>query len=104
MRVDPENEVDSRRLRTPTQTHFWPSYGRTLQLYAACTGAAKKALGIPREMMSKPLLLSGLVATAAGHAAATHPKPRQAIDGSIHPWNGTVPDPIPFTNPANWCA
>ena len=64
----------------------------------------KRSLGIPREMMSKPLLLSGLVATAAGHAAATHPKPRQAIDGSIHPWNGTVPDPIPFTNPANWCA
>jgi len=33
----------------------------------------------------------------------THPKPREAIDGSIAPWNGSVPNPVPFTTP-NWCA
>ena len=55
-------------------------------------------------MLLKALLaLAGLVATARGHAAVTHPKPRQAIDGVVAPWNGTVPDPIPFTTP-NWCA
>ena len=31
---------------------------------------------------------------AAAHAAVTHPKPRQAIDGTVAPWNGTVPDPV----------
>lgn len=45
-----------------------------------------------------------LLVTVSGHGAVTHPKPRQAIDGRIAPWNGTVPDPIPFTNPQNWCA
>ena len=45
-----------------------------------------------------------LLVNVSGHGAVTHAKPRQAIDGRIAPWNGTVPDPIPFTNPQNWCA
>jgi hypothetical protein len=46
---------------------------------------------------------SVLATTAFGHGAVTLPKPRQAIDHTLPPWNGPVPDPIPFTNP-NWCA
>lgn len=46
---------------------------------------------------------SVFVATAASHGAVTHPKPRNAIDGTLAPWNGTVPNPVPFTTP-NWCA
>jgi len=49
------------------------------------------------------LLICGLIASVAGHGAVTHPKPRQAIDGTLAPWNGSVPDPIPFDTP-NWCA
>lgn len=54
-------------------------------------------------MLHTAILLGAVVALVAGHAAVTHPKPRQAIDGTIPPWNGPVPDPIPFTTP-NWCA
>jgi hypothetical protein len=43
-----------------------------------------------------------VVPAVRGHGAVTHPKPRQAIDLTVAPWNGTVPDPVPFTNP-NWC-
>ena len=39
--------------------------------------------------------VAGLVAVVSGHGAVTHPKPRQAIDGTIAPWNGTVPVGIP---------
>ena len=35
-----------------------------------------------------------------GHGAVSHPKPRNAIDGTIAPWNGTVPEPMPFMF---WC-
>jgi hypothetical protein len=59
---------------------------------------------VRRMMALRVLLTSACAATAAAHAAVTHPKPRQAIDGAIAPWNGSVPDPIPFTNPQNWCA
>jgi hypothetical protein len=50
------------------------------------------------------LSAAGLAGQGAhGHGAVTHPKPRQAIDGTIAPWNGSVPSyPIPFNNP-NWC-
>lgn len=44
-----------------------------------------------------------LFATADAHGAVTIPRPREAIDGDIAPWNGQVPWPIPFDNP-NWCA
>ena len=39
--------------------------------------------------------VAGLVAVVSGHGAVTHPKPRQAIDGTIAPWNGTVPVGFP---------
>ena len=49
------------------------------------------------------LLLCAIATLANGHGAVTHPKPRQAIDGAISPWNGTVPQyPVPFDKP-NWC-
>ena len=39
----------------------------------------------------------GLVGGADAHGAVTHPKPRQAVDSSLAPWNGSVPAyPIPF--------
>ena len=44
-----------------------------------------------------------LLPLAASHGAVSQPKPRQAIDGTLAPWNGSVPDPIPFDTP-NWCA
>lgn len=37
-----------------------------------------------------------MVASVSGHGAVTIPKPRQAVDGGVHPWNGTVPGPMPF--------
>eukprot|EP01051_Picozoa_sp_SAG22_P010750 SAG22_NODE_985_length_6158_cov_3.370193_2_plen_44_part_00 len=43
--------------------------------------------------MLRAMTLSALAGAAAGHGAVTHPKPRQAIDGALHPWNGSVPDP-----------
>ena len=35
---------------------------------------------------------------AEAHGAVTHPRPRNAIDGGVAPWNGTVPaaDKMPF--------
>ena len=44
-----------------------------------------------------------LIRGATAHGAVTIPPPREAIDGSLAPWNGSVPWPIPFDNP-NWCA
>ena len=37
------------------------------------------------------LLLSALVEGVRSHGAVTSPKPRNAIDGAVHPWNSTVP-------------
>lgn len=48
-------------------------------------------------------LATSVLHTADAHGAVTHPKPRQAIDSSLAPWNGSVPAyPIPFDSP-NWC-
>ena len=57
--------------------------------------------------MMRPVLvgLVGAIGTTVvdGHGAVTIPKPRQAVDGALAPWNGSVPAyPIPFDNP-NWC-
>mmetsp|Transcript_20430 Transcript_20430/g.53178 ORF Transcript_20430/g.53178 Transcript_20430/m.53178 type:complete len:419 (-) Transcript_20430:197-1453(-) len=53
------------------------------------------------------MTISVVVATAAsvlGHGSMTIPRPRNAIDGTVAPWNGTVPAyPIPFDFPT-WCA
>lgn len=48
-------------------------------------------------------LLGALVTAADGHGAVTHPPPRNAIDGGVHPWNGTIPGvgSMPFMF---WCA
>lgn len=55
-------------------------------------------------MMMRLALLVGAMATAVNaHGAVTIPKPRQAVDGTLAPWNGSVPQyPIPFDSP-NWC-
>ena len=49
------------------------------------------------------LLLGGMAAYASGHGAVTHPRPRNAIDGRVAPWNATVPSnkDMPFMF---WCA
>ena len=41
--------------------------------------------------MMRLLTLSLLVETVRSHGAVTIPRPRQAIDGGVHPWNGSVP-------------
>jgi len=42
------------------------------------------------------------VEETAAHGAVSYPPPRNGIDGSVAPWNGTVPDyPLPFEF---WCA
>ncbi|KAH8062568.1 hypothetical protein JL722_3490 [Aureococcus anophagefferens] len=56
-----------------------------------------------RQSSPALLLVAGWLRSVAAHGAVTHPKPRQAIDGSLAPWNGSVPDPVPFDTP-NWCA
>ena len=47
------------------------------------------------------LALVCLAVFADGHGAVTQPPSRNAIDGKVHPWNGTVPDSVPFMF---WCA
>ena len=54
-------------------------------------------------MLKLFIIVAATAPFTAGHAAVTHPKPRQAIDGTLAPWNGSVPDPVPFDTP-NWCA
>ena len=45
-----------------------------------------------------------LLASASAHAMMSFPPPRNALDRTLAPWNGTVPTfPIPFDHP-NWCA
>jgi len=46
-------------------------------------------------------MLAALVAGAHGHGALSTPRPRNSIDGSVAPWNGSVPDKVPFLF---WCA
>lgn len=47
--------------------------------------------------------LALLTISVSSHGAVTSPRPRNSIDSTLAPWNGTVPDyPIPFTHP-NWC-
>ena len=44
------------------------------------------------------------VAIAAGHGAVVIPPPRQAIDRSLAPWNGTVPLHHPnVESKTGWC-
>lgn len=51
---------------------------------------------------ARALAAAALAGAAAGHGAVSFPRPRQAIDGNVAPWNGTVPAyPIPFMF---WCA
>lgn len=45
--------------------------------------------------------LSAILPVTWGHGSVTYPPPRQAIDGNVAPWNGTVPEAIPFMF---WCA
>jgi len=47
------------------------------------------------------VFLIGIITQASGHGAVTQPPPRNAIDGSVYPWNGNVPDEVPFEF---WCA
>ena len=37
---------------------------------------------------------------ALGHGAVSIPRPRNAIDGNVYPWNSTVPEEMPFMF---WC-
>ena len=46
-------------------------------------------------------VLSAIVVGALGHGALSTPRPRNAIDGSLSPWNGSVPEVVPFMF---WCA
>ena len=47
------------------------------------------------------LLVLACATCASGHGAMTQPPSRNAIDVSVAPWNGTVPDEVPFMF---WCA
>ena len=49
------------------------------------------------------LILGAMAPMASGHGAVTIPPPRQSIDRTLAPWNGSVPAyPIPFDAPT-WC-
>ena len=53
-----------------------------------------------RPALALPLLLLGSCAHQGdAHGAVTIPAPRQAVDGSLPPWNGQVPWPIRTTAP-----
>ena len=47
------------------------------------------------------LVPNSFLSNALGHGAVSFPPPRQAIDGSLAPWNGKVPQEMPFMF---WCA
>ena len=50
------------------------------------------------------LALAPLAERADGHAMMSFPRPRNALDARLAPWNGSVPAfPLPFDHP-NWCA
>ena len=50
------------------------------------------------------LTLALLGVRADGHAMMSFPRPRNALDARLAPWNGSVPAfPLPFDHP-NWCA
>ena len=72
--------------------------------YPGSVGNDTNYARVSRDTWKMSILTEHLESALAGHGAVTQPKPRQAIDGSIAPWNGSVPAyPIPFTGP-NWCA
>ena len=53
-------------------------------------------------MEIRPVLLVLACATCtSGHGAMTQPPSRNAVDANVTPWNGTVPDEVPFMF---WCA
>jgi len=47
------------------------------------------------------IILLSAVGRACAHGAVSQPRPRNAIDGSVHPWNKSVPEVVPFMF---WCA
>ena len=50
--------------------------------------------------MIRTLLALALAARVSAHGAVTHPPPRNAIDGTLAPWNGEPPSAMPFMF---WC-
>ena len=57
--------------------------------------------------MMRSVALLGLPALVAGHAAMVIPRPRNAIEGTVFPWNGAVPEfePVSGSNESlsTWC-
>ena len=55
----------------------------------------------------RSVTLLGLPALVAGHAAMVIPRPRNAIEGTVFPWNGAVPEfePVSGSNESlsTWC-
>lgn len=47
------------------------------------------------------LVVAAGVPVVLGHGAMTQPRSRNAIDSTVHPWNGSVPEEVPFMF---WCA
>ena len=55
-------------------------------------------------MLLRIAVCLGYIAIASGHGAVVIPPPRQAIDRSLAPWNGTVPVPRPnVESKTGWC-
>jgi len=48
------------------------------------------------RLLSALLTMSMLPRGTYGHGAVTFPRPRNAIDGVLAPWNETLPTPLPF--------
>ena len=42
------------------------------------------------------LVAARVLSTVIAHGAMTFPPSRNAADGSLHPWNGSVPSEVPF--------
>ena len=52
-------------------------------------------------MLLRTAVAASLFEAARGHGAMTQPRSRNAIDGNVAPWNGSVPSHVPFMF---WCA
>ena len=82
-------------LKQISSTHVYSSLSETPPTRLG--SEFKREMG--RHSSPALLLVAGWLRSVAAHGAVTHPKPRQAIDGSLAPWNGSVPDPVPFDTP-----
>ena len=89
----------------PAPGRISPNSAKTRPVRQQAKPAGRGAqLSLPEQMSSlraRQFDLLFTLATVEAHGAVTQPPSRNAIDGAVLPWNGSVPDEVPFMF---WCA